>query len=250
MLAGKQYYAMTYINIDRAKTAIADFTPRARCYDFYINSVSHKKLTKVILDAAKVSKEDRILDIACGTGFVLRYLPPKAYKCGVDLCHAMLQKVPEWADAHKVQAHACALPFHDDTFDVITCIGAINIFDDNELHQVLNEVVRVLKEKGRFMVTVPAFPTPTLYDYLLYPFIYPFVKSYNRFLSTISGSNVTIEYYKRDINTITKIFEGHFDEVEATIRNDIYRRGMGIKSGFGIVVGNKCQDNYSYISPS
>ena len=240
MLARKQDNTVTSINVDRAKTAIADFTPRARCYDRYICPVSHKKLAQVIFDAAKVSKEDRILDIACGTGFVLKYLPPKTYKCGADLCRAMLQNVPTtWSDAHKVQAHACALPFHDVSFDVITCMGAINIFDDDELHQVLTEVVRVLKEEGRFIVNVPAFSTPTLYDYLLYPFIYPFVKAYNRFLSTISGSNVTIKYYKRDINIITKIFKGHFDEVKAFTRNDIYRRGMGVKSGFGIVVGNK-----------
>jgi SAM-dependent methyltransferase len=222
------------INFERAKSALEDFAPRAGCYDYYIRSVPAAKMAEAVVYATGFVETDRMLDLACGTGFLLKHLPGNGLRCGLDLCKAMLLRA-DGNHFHRVQAHACAIPFRDETFDVVVCLGAINIFDDGELELLLREVIRTLNKRGRFVIDAPASPHPSMSDRLLYPLL----KIYNHLISAAWRCPVTIQYHERNLDQLATIFGDHFVEVEAFMRNDLIRTGMGIKSGIGIVVGRK-----------
>ncbi|MFB3763862.1 MAG: class I SAM-dependent methyltransferase [Methanotrichaceae archaeon] len=222
------------INLERARYALDDFGPRAACYDYYIQSVPAAKMAEAVAYAAGFQETDKVLDLACGTGFLLKHLPGDGLRCGLDLCKAMLLKAGG-NHFHRVQAHACALPFRDETFDVVVCLGAINIFDDNELGLLLREIIRTLNKRGCFVADASILPHPSTLDRLLHPLL----RTYNHLISTAWRCPVTIQYHKRDIDQLGTIFENHFEEVETFMRNDLIRIGMGVKYGIGIVVGRK-----------
>jgi SAM-dependent methyltransferase len=222
------------IDLARAKSALEDFSPRAGCYDYYIRSVPPAKIAEAVVCAAGFVGTEGVLDLACGTGFLLKHLPGGGLRCGLDLCEAMLLRA-DGDRFHRVQAHACALPFRDETFDLVVCLGAINIFDDSELELLLREVIRTMKSRGRFVVDAPAPPHSSILDLLLYPLL----KTYNHLISAVWRCPVTIQYHRRDLDQLAAIFKGHFAQVEEFARNDLVRKGMGAKSGIGILVGRK-----------
>src|SRR5947209_20522627 len=70
-----------------------------------------------ILAAAPVERGQRVLDVACGAGFLLKaYRDAGAEVFGIDLTEAMLLEAlktlgPELAQGHLVPADAAELPF-------------------------------------------------------------------------------------------------------------------------------------------
>jgi malonyl-CoA O-methyltransferase len=82
------------------------------------------------LDFTKIDPK-RILDIGCGTGYVTRLLTQKFKKShvtGLDLSEPMVQhtrkqhgmRLPWHGKRHHCAADACALPFADASFDLVT----------------------------------------------------------------------------------------------------------------------------------
>jgi ubiquinone/menaquinone biosynthesis C-methylase UbiE len=227
------------INIDRAKTAISDFTPRARYYDHYLRTSPRHRVEQAIIELGCIDENDRVLDLACGTGFFLRYLQPSAYKCGVDICQSMLMRIPEKCNARAVRAHACMLPFHEDAFDVITCLGAINVFDDNEIELVFSEVKRVLDDHGRFIINSPVpVSAPRWQDRMLHKILYPPMRAHSSILSALSGCKTKIKYVTRDFYSLTGLFKKHFKYVKTDVRDDLRRKGFDPCSSYGLIMGS------------
>lgn len=97
----------------------------------------------------------RVLDIACGGGFMLRDLSNYAEELyGLDISDNALriarQKLP---DAKLFSGSAEELPFEDSFFDLVTCLGSLEHFLHPE--KALEEAKRVLKSRGTFLVMVP-----------------------------------------------------------------------------------------------
>ncbi len=222
------------ININRAKLAMEDFKRRASCYNYYIQSVPADKMADVVIDIAGVHETGSVLDLACGTGSHLKHYPKNISRCGLDLCKQMLLKA-DGNISHRVQAHACALPFQDMAFDAVVCFGAINTFDNCEIELLLKEVARVLDDSGCFIADAPVSPHPSTPDRLLYPLL----RSYNLLISSVWRCHVTIPYHNRDLESLKAIFKNHFDKVETSMRYDLIRMGMGSKSGVGFLVGRR-----------
>ncbi|MFQ5872826.1 MAG: class I SAM-dependent methyltransferase [Dehalococcoidia bacterium] len=96
-----------------------------------------------------------VADIGCGTGrysqLLSHHLGPATKMFCVDANRAMLDELSWTIDLAmlpgfvSIQASASALPFDDDTIDVITCFNAIHHFD---IPKFLTESSRVLKEEG------------------------------------------------------------------------------------------------------
>ena len=87
----------------------------------------------------------RVLDVACGTGFLTRHL--RGEVVGLDLSEAMLeiarQRVPE---ATFVQGDAFSLPFPDDSFDRVFTSNFYGLLLSHERSAFLREVRRVAPE--------------------------------------------------------------------------------------------------------
>lgn len=98
-----------------------------------------------------------ILDLACGTGMYTRSLSREAsHVWAVDLSIKMLKqakvkiKQENLENITLARADAEKLPFPDDQFHGVSCIGAMQLFRNIDL--TLAEIKRVLKERGTLAV--------------------------------------------------------------------------------------------------
>jgi len=99
---------------------------------------------------------NRVLDLACGTGFVAdRVNQVSNAKCdvvGVDVNAAMLDVARRNAFIEWHLASAAALPFVDGSFDVVLCQQGLQFFPDRGA--AMKEIARVLKPGGRVSLNV------------------------------------------------------------------------------------------------
>jgi len=109
------------------------------------------------VERASRAQASRILDVGCGTGILLPYLPqacPLA-TCVVqlDFAEGMLRenarKVPDRRVA-RLCADAQTLPFPDEHFDLVLCFGVLPHLVD--LKAALEELLRVLRPSGGLAV--------------------------------------------------------------------------------------------------
>lgn len=95
-----------------------------------------------------------ILDIGCGTGLLLNILNelyPNSKLNGIDISEKMILKatnnVPR---ANIVKSDVHSLPFDDEKFDLVVCTASFHHYEND--FSVMNEVKRVLKPGGKFIV--------------------------------------------------------------------------------------------------
>src|SRR5689334_5154561 len=88
-----------------------------------------------MLARAQPADGERLLDVATGTGIVLRRArarcPRLGRLVGLDLTPAMLAVAREKAegiDAELLEGDAAELPFEDGAFDVVTCQQGLQFF--------------------------------------------------------------------------------------------------------------------------
>ncbi len=97
---------------------------------------------------------DTHLDVACGLGLLLKVMSKRGAICdGIDLSSEAVKKAREFCPEASIQeANAEELPFPDQTFNTISCIGSLERMLDRE--KALKEQMRVLKEEGRLCIMV------------------------------------------------------------------------------------------------
>lgn len=101
------------------------------------------------------SRHKNVLSVGCGSGELERELVKLGRNVtGVDICFEMLQAARRRGVRRLVLADALHLPFTASTFDLVMFPEAIGYF---ELHEVLPGVARVLKQRGKLLIT--AYPT-------------------------------------------------------------------------------------------
>jgi SAM-dependent methyltransferase len=109
---------------------------------------------------AAALKPHRVLEIAAGTGIVTRALrdalPAATELVATDLNAPMLEVAKaKFKDGEKIAlqpADALALPFPDESFDVIVCQFGIMFYPDKEKSH--REAYRVLKRDGTYLLSV------------------------------------------------------------------------------------------------
>ena len=110
-----------------------------------------------VLDAALAPPPDgrhrRALDAGCGHGFQTARLRTLGYEAhGVDIAHALLTvargRIPAAALA---RADLSALPYADESFDVVSCCGSTFSYVE-EPDRALAELARVLRPGGRLLL--------------------------------------------------------------------------------------------------
>lgn len=105
--------------------------------------------------------QKRILDIGCGPRGSLEWADNASERVGLD---PLVEKYRSLnIDLHAmsyVNARSEAIPFDDDYFDFVSCINALDHVDD--VKQTLQEIIRVLKPGGCFLLMVDIGHDPTL----------------------------------------------------------------------------------------
>jgi DNA gyrase subunit B len=129
---------------------VADhFGLRAPTYDNSSSWCTDTDLGELLLDLARPGPQDRVLDVACGTGLVSRLFTGRvAELVGVDLTEGMAEQARPYLDRLVLTA-AEDLPFEDDTFDIVVCRQGIQFMD---LPAAVEEMVRVVRPGGRVVV--------------------------------------------------------------------------------------------------
>lgn len=118
--------------------------------DYFTFSSSSPMLRRWMAEQI-LRKRASILSIGCGTGELEKHLLLLNHRVvGLDLSHHMLQGAVRRGLTMPVEADAARLPFAADAFDVVMILEAIGHLD---LKKVFGEVRRVLKKRGRLIVT-------------------------------------------------------------------------------------------------
>jgi SAM-dependent methyltransferase len=97
----------------------------------------------------------KILDIGCGTGTMLRYLSRYGDAQGADADEEAVRFCRLRSAGNITQLTGASLPFPDSSFEVVTMLDVLEHIDDDVA--ALEEVWRILRSGGTFIVTVPAY---------------------------------------------------------------------------------------------
>jgi SAM-dependent methyltransferase len=111
-----------------------------------------------LVDVAAVSKGERVLDVACGTGVVTRLAAARVGDAGrvagLDVNADMLAAARAASPGPHMEWHegsALALPFPDASFDIVLCQQGLQFFPDRAAG--LREMHRVLVPGGRLALS-------------------------------------------------------------------------------------------------
>jgi len=113
-----------------------------------------------ILKYLKPEKTDSILDVGCGSGRLLRHLPPCEY-VGVDLSRQYI----EYANRRVFEGKASF--FHADVkqletmnlpkFSIVSAIGLLHHLDDEDAKFLLGTARNLLQDGGRLVTVDPGY---------------------------------------------------------------------------------------------
>ncbi len=111
---------------------------------------------KFLFDYAK--KGDKVLDLGCGNGRFCQFLKGTDYT-GADISSGLIKEAKKrHPKLEFIEADALNLPFSDNSFDVVLSIAVLHHIPSKELRiRFLKEARRVLKEKGKIIITVWKF---------------------------------------------------------------------------------------------
>lgn len=97
----------------------------------------------------------RVLDLACGSGAMVRELAsPERTVVGLDLSAAELGRARSQGAGPLVRADGVALPFADGSLDMVTSVLGLLVIQP--LDQAIHEITRVLRPGGALAVIAPS----------------------------------------------------------------------------------------------
>jgi len=115
------------------------------------------ELLSLIVRLAEPKADHHLLDVACGAGFlVAEFARVVRSVTGVDLSEAMLAEARKKADrlglgnASFELADVEALPYADESFDIVSCKLALHYFPNPS--RAVGEMVRVARKGGRVVL--------------------------------------------------------------------------------------------------
>jgi ubiquinone/menaquinone biosynthesis C-methylase UbiE len=141
-----------------------------------------------------------ILDICCGTGAVIaafanRY--PESVTVGYDFSRGMLRKAQNKQESLKtifIEGDAAALPFADDSFDVVTCSHALYELKRQTRQIALREMKRIIRSNGTVLLMEHEVPH------------HPLIKILFNIRMISMGSADALEFVKGGLDPFRRIF--------------------------------------------
>lgn len=108
-----------------------------------------------LADILSIRSNERVLDIACGTGeWLLAARRKGAIVKGIDISDIAIKACREgMPDGEFVVGPAETLPFSDESFDLVTCLGSLEHFVNRDA--ALAEMIRVGTPEARYIILVP-----------------------------------------------------------------------------------------------
>ena len=137
----------------------------------YVNSAIHKegKDLHTLVSLANITGIEELLDIATGGGHTANAFAPLVKKVtALDLTQEMIEAAEKFikGNGHKsvefILGDAEQLPFHNETFDIVSCRIAPHHFPN--VSKFIEEAYRVLKPNGQFLLDDNVVPEQEEFD--------------------------------------------------------------------------------------
>ena len=170
---GKTHFGFeTVLDAEKQGKVRGVFDSVASKYDVMNDAMSgglHRIWKRFAVDQLQLRKGEHVLDLASGTGDLIRLMQPQVGVTGMvlhtDINAAMLAEGRNALLDHGVmtpttQCNAEALPFADRSFDAVTIAFGLRNVTHKDL--ALSEMHRVLKIGGRALVLEFSRPNPLL----------------------------------------------------------------------------------------
>ncbi|WP_328702136.1 methyltransferase domain-containing protein [Alicyclobacillus fructus] len=137
---------------------IAPFYNLSNKVSFFLRHGGEASYRKQLLSELEIADGDSVVEISCGTGSNLLYLSQQYRDLvlyGLDISWGMLKICQRVLHRNRIQAklihgQAEALPFRDDSFDVVFHVGGINFFSDQR--KAIQEMIRVSKPGKKIVI--------------------------------------------------------------------------------------------------
>ena len=108
-----------------------------------------KSTAKLLLSQKSFLKDGKILDVGCGKKIYRNIFPENEY-LGIDVKVSGRKNEEKYADMYYDGEN---IPFEDNYFDFIICTEVLEHCTNPS--KLISEIYRVLKAKGRALITVP-----------------------------------------------------------------------------------------------
>ena len=136
--------------MDHNETVRKEFTHQAESFGKQGLTLSSQEYLAWMVDMLPLDPEFRILDVATGTGHLSRAIAPHVRQVvAIDMTPKMLEKAKEESkragldNINFEEGDAAALPYQDNSFDIVVSRLALHHFEKPQLQ--LGEMVRVCK---------------------------------------------------------------------------------------------------------
>lgn len=124
-------------------------------YDLLMDTIGANKLRKIWIEQyIRPRPNHRILDVGCGTGAGVAFLPRDVSYFGIDLSPDYIASAQrQYGERARFQVgDVNSLAFEPvEAFDVVTAVGLLHHLDDDEVRRLATSVHGLLKSNGRFL---------------------------------------------------------------------------------------------------
>lgn len=195
--------------------------------DYHHNWADQKigpfKSTAELVKAANIKQDDKVLDVACGTGVVSREisktLGKKGLLVGIDISRTALEIAKNSSvspNTNFIEMDAENIGFNY-KFDKVTCQYGIMFFPDSQ--KVLKSVRNIMNQKGKLVVAVHGLSNDVPY----------FSTIMNPILEHIPNirpvGTPTVHRFGNPVDLESELSKSGFSDISVVLHNFVYKPG-------------------------
>jgi ubiquinone/menaquinone biosynthesis C-methylase UbiE len=134
---------------------LLEATYRAESRHFWFRGLARFSTPFIEESVAGIARP-QILDCGCGTGANMKRLAKYGRVSGFDISASGLEFASTYDQRRIARATILRIPFANDTFDLVTAFDVLSCLDDEQEHEALAEMHRVLRPGGALLINTAA----------------------------------------------------------------------------------------------
>lgn len=185
----------------------------------------HGQLYRVMAEALDLQPGDELLEVACGSAFFLdKYAAHVGRVAGLDLSGIQIdlakQRIADRiaaGTAEIVQGDAGALPWPDESFNVVTVMGSFETFPEPD--KALTGLFRVLRRGGRMVCNIGEWVEPGTQTHKMLEAMWVWSEDdVRRMVEQAGFTEVSISYASSAVNRLDEMISKRMGGIAADLR--------------------------------